>query len=341
VRIIRIGDEGPEVHDIQQRLISLGGAIEVAELDGRFGSSTEAAVRSFQERRSLPVDGRVGADTWEQLVEAGYALGDRTLYIRHPIFRGDDVLALQRKLNALGFDAGKEDGLFGSMTDRAVREFQRNVGDEPDGIVGLDTLAIVERMRPQEVGPGRAVVRETETLRALRELPIEGQVVAIDPAHGEDEPGSAGYALASVVAARLSKAGAKAVLVRHEDEDPTPSDRARAANELGASVCLSLHLSSGEAGASGPTCSYFGTSTTHSPAGKVIAELILEELQRELGREGRLGRLSRAILRETRMPAVQIEPLGGADLNERSDDPDLSDRVARAVTTGLRRFFAG
>ena len=60
-----------------------------------------------------------------------------------------------------------------------MREFQRNVGEEPDGIVGLHTIATLERMRPQESAPSRAMVREAEELRHMR-ASIEGQVVAID-----------------------------------------------------------------------------------------------------------------------------------------------------------------
>lgn len=342
MRIFRLGDSGSEIADIQDRLDALNGDIDPTERGEQFGPSTELAVRAFQEQRRLRVDGIVGPDTWGQLVEAGYRLGDRTLYLHSPMHRGDDVRALQRKLNALGFDAGREDGLFGPNTERAVREFQRNVGEEPDGIVGLHTIATLDRMRPHEAAPSRAMVREEEELRQRR-ASLEGQVIAIDPdsATSTEEGVATVRSIAEALLDGLSTSGAKPVALGQEGA--MPSDRAREANDLGATMCISIHMASGLPEASGPTCSYFGSSRTHSPAGMLLAQFILEELERELDTRGRLQRLTGAMLRETRMPAVQIEP---AFLTNESEagaitDPAWARSVAGAIAAGVRRFFAG
>jgi N-acetylmuramoyl-L-alanine amidase len=255
--------------------------------------------------------------------------------------RGDDVRALQRKLDALGFDPGKQDGFYGPATDSAVREFQRNVGDEADGVVGLSTIAAIERMRPLEDVPGRGVVRETEEMRAIQGK-LRGRVIAIDPGQaGSAAAADVERALAGALAAELRRLGADAEVLAGDPEDVTGSGRAAMANALGATICVSLHLGEGVPEASGPTCSYFGSQATYSPAGRHLAELILAELEREIRVRGRLQRLTSAILRETEMPAVQIEALVASnDLDAAIlRGPDAITRIGRAIAEAVRRFF--
>lgn len=58
----------------------------------------------------------------------------RLLMLERPFMTGPDVMALQQRLVALGFEMNP-DGSFGPLTDRAVTEFQRQHGLEADGIV--------------------------------------------------------------------------------------------------------------------------------------------------------------------------------------------------------------
>lgn len=53
---------------------------------------------------------------------------------------GSEVKTLQQKLKDLGFYNGDVDGIFGTQTQTAVRNFQRSVGITVDGIAGPTTL---------------------------------------------------------------------------------------------------------------------------------------------------------------------------------------------------------
>jgi hypothetical protein len=71
--------------------------------------------------------------------------------------RGDSgaaVTQLQKGLVALGFSAGQPDGRFGATTEAAVVDFQQSNDLTPDGIVGTDTIRLLNAALARESGAG-------------------------------------------------------------------------------------------------------------------------------------------------------------------------------------------
>lgn len=62
---IRLGSHGEAVKALQSRLKQLG--FDPGSLDGDFGPQTEAALRAFQGREGIAVDGIVGPESWQHL----------------------------------------------------------------------------------------------------------------------------------------------------------------------------------------------------------------------------------------------------------------------------------
>jgi peptidoglycan hydrolase-like protein with peptidoglycan-binding domain len=130
--LLRKGDQGHPVDTLEHLLRHHGHRLGV---DGRFGPETDAAVRAFQQAKSLVVDGIVGPRTWSALV-VRVQRGSR----------GDAVRGVQeefvyRDQSGHPGHALQVDGVFGPRTDAAVRSFQEALAlDHPevvvDGIVG-------------------------------------------------------------------------------------------------------------------------------------------------------------------------------------------------------------
>lgn len=65
--------------------------------------------------------------------------------------RGYDVVQLQKRLNKDGFPCGKEDGVFGATTQKAVKLYQKAHGLIADGIVGPSTIAALNKNVSREL----------------------------------------------------------------------------------------------------------------------------------------------------------------------------------------------
>ena len=98
------------------------------------------------EERSVKEDTKEPVLHWAAIVMFVQRL--YSIVSANPLRRGsrnEAVRVLQRKLGELGFDAGTPDGIFGRLTTRAVKRYQRLNNLTVDGIVGPATWARLMR----------------------------------------------------------------------------------------------------------------------------------------------------------------------------------------------------
>ena len=314
VRAFGVGASGDHVRDLQRRLTALD--FTPGPADGDFGSNTADAVRSFQEARGLDVDGICGTDTWSALVEAGHRLGNRLLYLHSPMFRGDDVAALQEHLGALGFDPGRIDSILGPDTGAALNEFQRNSGLVADGICGPETVKMFRRLIRRDHGSTPvSTVRELERLRTGPRT-LSGRRIVIGERGGLD-------AVAASIHRMLGELGADVVTLHHPDWE----HQAVRANAFEADAFVGLVIRDDQE----LSACFFAGVHSESTAGRELATALSDALTPILG-EIKVRGMRLPVLRATQMPAVVCRLGGAGQLVPKTPT------VARAVRTALQTW---
>jgi N-acetylmuramoyl-L-alanine amidase len=312
------GDSGDGVADLQQRLTKLGFSCSGSIYD----AETETAVRSFQTQRGLRESGDVDRHTWAALVEAGYHLGDRPLYRHRPMFRGDDVAELQHKLSQLGFDPGRIDGIFGDETVVALMDFQRNAGLTVDGVCGRRTLIDLQRLTIRR-GAGDLVspLRERLLLENRKAQTLAGCRI------GVGDGGGFASGVASVCRA-LDRVGATTIAIQH----PDASHRASEANSSAVTCMVDLQLIAERTDCS---VAYYRGFKYESMASKRLAELVQRRLAAVTGLDdGGVVGMALPILRETRMPAIEVQ------LGEPSAVVPRTPNLAKLLASSLASWVA-
>ena len=284
------------VAEVQDRLAALG--IANGDPIAVFGASTTAAVQSFQRRRGLPITGIVDATTWHVLVEAGHRLGSRDLAVHSPMLRGDDVADLQQQLAALGFDAGRVDGIYGPLTAHAVAEFQRNSGLTPSSVADSATVAALSRVTPRrETITLVTAVREAEFLRG------DDVVVALGDLGGME-------AAVAAFSSSLEQRGMTVHILQSTGESPQAAE----ANALRAQCYIGLRATPQLNGYR--TAFYRGYSSASSSGERLALALADAIPAAVVGGSVIVQGMATPILRETQMTAVVVD-VGAHGLRER------------------------
>jgi N-acetylmuramoyl-L-alanine amidase len=239
--------------------------------------------------------------------------------------RGDDVAALQARLTEMGFHCGRVDGIFGAMTEAAVKEFQKSVGVVVDGKCGPATIIGLLRLTKIVSGGAPAALRES-ALQKNRGPALANKVIVIDPGSAEYEREIV-YDIAQRLEGRLLALGASVFLTRGTQNNPAEAERIAFTNKSGADLLISLHIDSHtNSEAHGVATFFYGNDQhgVHSIVGERFASLVQREL---CARTDFLNCRSHAktwdSLRLTSAPAVRV------DLGYISNEGDAA-RLARA-----------
>ena len=187
--ILQKNSIGIEVKQLQQRLKDLG--YYSGDVDGQYGTGTQTAVTAFQAQHGLKADGVAG----EQTLAILYSESAQT-FVPMPTpsatpamlssgSSGDEVKALQSRLQQLGFYSGVLDGDYGKGTRAAVKLFQAQHGLDDDGIAGQKTLEMLysNDAQPMLVTPTPAAVQVlagSQPLLVNRQHPVTSDFAPAD-----------------------------------------------------------------------------------------------------------------------------------------------------------------
>jgi hypothetical protein len=94
----------------------------------------------------------------------------RELHVVSPPMAGHDVLAVQTALTALGYTPGPLDGVYGTATAAAVREFKADHHLDANGIVGPAVVAALEAAKPNGKHPTGGAIGVKALAEAISHL---------------------------------------------------------------------------------------------------------------------------------------------------------------------------
>jgi peptidoglycan hydrolase-like protein with peptidoglycan-binding domain len=209
-----------------QGILINGKPLVIDGIQGGENSNTTKAIKAFQKREGLTVDGKVGPITREALlkytvpesnitveelgtvsagrneprtereriqaildrddfVESDFSLSaaEPTIVVSSNITKSkEEKKDVQRALIELGYEVGAVDGVIGSRTIKAIRQFQKDKKLNPDGTVGTNTAAAMNEALTESVSENSFVAR----VSAKNE--VEG-ILDIDLSEPEEEKG--------------------------------------------------------------------------------------------------------------------------------------------------------
>ena len=166
---ILAGSRGSQVEELQKALNNHGYGLSV---DGIFGSATEAAVRDFQQKQGLNVDGIVGTNTWGKLFPTTTESGSTS-----PVFKPS---AETESAKAAYDGLVKPEGVDPSYW-QSVQDAYNKIMNREDFSYDLNGDALYQQYKDRYIQHGKMAMQDTM-----------GQAAALTGGYGSSYASTAG-----------------------------------------------------------------------------------------------------------------------------------------------------
>ncbi|WP_350343719.1 N-acetylmuramoyl-L-alanine amidase [Proteinivorax tanatarense] len=180
---------------------------------------------------------------------------------------------------------------------------------------------------------------------------LAGKTIVIDPGHGGSSTGAVGVGgllekeivldISLIAEEKLKARGARVFLTRRSDRRVSLEERARIANSNNADIFVSVHVNGFTSPSANGTETYWHTRGSNSS--RRIAGIMQRRMLSALGlRDRGVKQANFYVLRETRMPAVLLEPLfitnpQEAELIKRVE---TKEKIAEVILNGIIEFYS-
>ena len=176
---------------------------------------------------------------------------------------------------------------------------------------------------------------------------LRGKVIAIDPGHGGIDPGAIGiynekekvYTLDISLRLKreLEKRGARVIIARSNDKNPSLGTRTRLANSYKADAFISVHVNSFVKSYAKGTETYY-YKAIDKPLSREIQKGMVQTLK--LQNNG-IKKSNMYVLKYSTMPSVLIEPcfITNPTENYLIKQGSFRQKIADGVVIGLERYF--
>ena len=193
----------------------------------------------------------------------------------------------------------------------------------------------------------RKIAKKTSIPKRASSRSLKGKVIIIDPGHGGNDPGAVTknndfekyYTLdiSRKIQSELKRRGAKAVLIRNNDSNPSLYQRVRKINKLNGDFLVSVHVNSFINNKANGTETYYYKASEKLAAKKIQNQMVTHLKLRNNG----IKHARMYVLKHSKIPGVLIEPCFMTNSKEYSllKKEHFRQKIAQATVDGIGDYF--